>query len=310
MKRFIKKLAILVIITSIVIGGYCHLADVAAAKYYGANTEEQIKQSFRNSILGEYNCYFLGNSRIYRGINPEKFTSVHAYNFGHDNDTYNQMYYKLLYLLQNNKKMDYVIIGTDYFQFSFLSSTRNYVYGDLLSDEYLRDYPNTDSWYDRQVMKATNVWENKQNAFYSVIKYICGWPEPQNVNCQKENGQYVVHGHADGDEIVDRDYSVLDIQYEYFERIISLCESENIELYVIMPPLWEAEVATHTSDERDVINDMILEALRGTAYEGNYINFSEIEGLSSYKDFTDGSHLTLEAADRFSVYIDKAIFGR
>ena len=63
------------------------------------NTAEQIKMSFENSIADNYNCYFLGNSRIYRNINPEMMTTVKAYNFGHDNDSYNQMYYKLLYLL-------------------------------------------------------------------------------------------------------------------------------------------------------------------------------------------------------------------
>lgn len=45
----------------------------------------------------------------------DTFTLVNSYNVAHDNDSYSQMYYKLLYLLDNGKKIDYLVIGTDYF---------------------------------------------------------------------------------------------------------------------------------------------------------------------------------------------------
>ena len=50
------------------------------------------------------------------------------------------MYYKLQYLLDNGCKVDTLVIGTDYFQFSVFSDSRNYVYDGLLGNDYLRDY--------------------------------------------------------------------------------------------------------------------------------------------------------------------------
>lgn len=111
-KKFVNKVIILLLITSVWIGAYCEIATVSSLKYQGPNTAEQIKMSFENSVKVEYDCYFLGNSRVYRGINPDKITSVNSYNFAHNNDSYNQMYYKLLYLLNAGKQIDCLIIGT------------------------------------------------------------------------------------------------------------------------------------------------------------------------------------------------------
>lgn len=138
--------------------------------------------------------------------------------------------------------------------------------------------------------------------------YVSGRPAPKNVNYQKGNGQYVVNGEADPNETINRDYTILDIQYDYFVRIIELCEKENIQMYVIMPPLWEGETTSHTDQERKSFNDMIISTLHGTRYSENYINYSEEEGLSSYTDFIDITHLKPSKADEFSKYINQRIF--
>lgn len=287
---------------------YNRLASISSIKYNGASTADQINMSFNNAISEKYNCYFLGNSRIYRDINPELFATVKSYNFAHDNDSYNQMYYKLLYLLENNEKIDYLIIGTDYFQFSFLSDTRNYIYSELFPEEYSADYENT-SWLESKEAYYTRLWINKQNAILSCIQYILKRPEPEIVNYQKANGQYVVDGEADPNAIIDRDYTVLDVQYDYFLRIIELCEKENIQLFVIMPPLWEGEIKTHSDQERREFNNMINDALSETDYRNNYINYSEEMGVSSYQDFIDVTHLKPTTADEFSQYINDRVFG-
>ena len=128
MKKFLQNVVLFLGIISVLIIAYCYLSTYTSTKYYGPNTAQQIKTSFENAVKEDYDCYILGNSRIYRGINPDRLEKVHAYNFAHDNDTYNQMYYKLVYLLKNNSNIDTVILGTDYFQFSFFSNTRNYIY--------------------------------------------------------------------------------------------------------------------------------------------------------------------------------------
>lgn len=308
MSKLISKLTILLVLFALLVYVYCRLASTVAVKYYGENIEEQIRKSFKNSIKDDYNCYFLGNSRIYRNINPELFDSVNAYNFGHDNDTYNQMYYKLLYLINNGEKIEYLIIGTDYFQFSYLADARNYVYVDLLPSEYLADYPDSSTKVARRLDRIKRLWISKQNAFTALLNYAMGNPPPNNIPYQKDNGQYCVEGTAKGDETIQFDFSIMDIQYDYFKRIIELCVDENIDLYVVMPPLWEAMVESGTDEEFDKFNKMIIDSLKDTPYENQYINYCILNGLSSYEDFSDATHLSPEVADTYSGYLNHYIF--
>ena len=66
-------------------------------KHFGKiSTQDQLEISFNNVLQKKFDLLMLGNSRIYRGLNPDKF-SIDSYNFSHDNDSYNQLYYKLKY---------------------------------------------------------------------------------------------------------------------------------------------------------------------------------------------------------------------
>ena len=183
-----------------------------------------------------------------------------------------------------------------------------YVYGALFPEEYSADFSDGNDWITRKKEYYKTIWENKQNCFDSCIDYFRSVPEPEKINYQKPNGQFVVYGAAKGDETIDRDYSVLDIQYDYFKKIIEVCEENDIVLYIIMPPLWKAEVESHTDEERDAFNEMIRTTLLDTPYNNNYINYSEIEGLSPYTDFIDITHLTPEASDSYSTYLSDLIF--
>lgn len=204
-------------------------------------------------------------------------------------------------------RIDYLIIGTDYFNFSFLLNERNYVYSSLFPKEYMEDYGVT-SQVQQVLDNVKTLWRNKQMGILPCVQYILGLDAPENISYQKENGQYCVYGHASGSETFYRDYTVLDIQYSYYKKILSLCEDEGIELFIIMPPLWEGGLVSHSDEEWAVFNEMIRSSLAGTPYDGHYFNYSEEEGLSSYMDFADDTHLTLEAADDYSEYINNRLF--
>ena len=139
MKRFLLNILLFGAIFLTIVLSIFHSSDELAERFWGPNTRNQIEMSFKNALSSEASCWFLGNSRIYR-INPDMIENGHWYNFAHDNDSYNQMYYKLQYLLDNGCKVDTLVIGTDYFQFSVFSDSRNYVYDGLLGNDYLRDY--------------------------------------------------------------------------------------------------------------------------------------------------------------------------
>ena len=256
----------------------------------GPNTEEQIEESFKNAVCRDYEILILGNSRMYRGVNPDKF-SLETYNFSHDYDSYNQLYYKLKFL--EKKEFNYLILGIDYFQFSIFSSKRNYVYGDLLNNQYIDDY------------KEYFLW-SEVNYHLSFLdpKKLLGLRSKTNVPFLKENGQYIKPGMANKNDFVERDISRKQIQIKYFEKILDYCESRNIRVILVMPPTRENELNSYSLAEIKAFNQFINEYTKRKNV--NYFNFSKD---SSFKisDFTDITHLNQSAADNFSSLLDRKI---
>lgn len=304
MKKFIRNIAIFIACLFCLLYVYCEVTLAASVKYMGENTQQQIVKSFQNAATGDYNCYFLGNSRMYRGINPDLFKGVEAYNFSHDNDSYNQMYYKMLFLEKQKKKIDYLIIGTDYFQFSVYGDSRNYIYDRLFGFEYMRDY--NASIAEEIFSDIVYFWKTKRNSAQFLISYFKGEPAGEKINYLKDNGQYVVYGNATDADVVDRTYMIRELQERYFFKIIEYCENNDIELYVIMPPTRDEELASYTQEEMDSFNLMIEEAL-GERFQGHYLNCSDLSEFKHYSNFTDITHLNAEAADRFSMYLNEVL---
>lgn len=304
MKKFIRNIIIFIACLSCLLYAYCELALAASVKYMGENTKQQIERSFRNAVTDDYNCYFLGNSRMYRGINPDLFTGVKAYNFSHDNDSYNQMYYKLLFLEEENKKIDYLVIGTDYFQFSVYGDSRNYIYDRLFGLEYMRDY--NSSIADEIFSDIVYFWKTKRDSAQFIIPYLKGESAGENINYLKDNGQYVVYGNATEEDTVDRYYMIREMQERYFLKIIEYCADNDIELYVIMPPTRDEELASYTKEQMDSFDQMIEDAL-GERFQGRYLNCCDLPEFKHYSNYTDITHLNAEAADRFSEYLNETL---
>lgn len=303
MKKFIFKscmaaLLVLCCVTCLM------LFDTRLKRNLGPNTSEQLNKSFEDAIADDYECYFLGNSRIYRGINPEKFTDMKTYNFAHDNDSYNQMYYKLLYLEKNSINFKRLVIGTDYFQFSFKSDTRNYVYNKLLGDDYANDFQTNN--YPRFFSNLQQLWDTKRPKM-AVMMTNLQYFNKVTGRYLKDNGQYIVpDAKATEQDTIKRDSTILDFQYEYFEKIIDYCLNNNVELYVIMPPVRDAELRSYEQNTMDAFNQMIENAL-GEEYKGHYVNCSNIQEFKDYTNYQDITHLTPEVADRFSVYLSQTL---
>ena len=306
MKRFVGKIFIFILCISTILYVYCLISLKAGTAYNGINTAGQIKLSFRQAVQNDYDCYFLGNSRIYRDINPDKFTEVDAYNFAHDNDGYNQMYYKLLYLLEENADFQYLVIGTDYFQFSFLGDSRNYVYNRMLGIEYMRDY--NDSLVREVFNNAVQYWKIRRETVRFCIPYLRGEYESVDNAYLKENGQYIVPGTATPEDTVTRSINIMEIQREYFEKIIECCVNHNIELYVVMPPARDEELSSYTAEQRADFDAMIEDAL-AEHYAGHYINCSDLAEFKHYSNYADITHLNEDAADAFSEYLNSVFVG-
>ena len=294
----------------LLVQSYFQIADRVVQAKAGLNTQEQLQMQFENAVNREYDCLILGNSRTYRGINPDEM-SVAAYNFSHDNDNYNQMYWKLMYLEENDIEFDSVILGTDYFMFSFLSDTRNEYYGALLPEAYLQDY--TEEQY-ASVQTEKKVWHEQMNdAFnaYVVRKFqqpleyavtTMAGKEDQYIHL-KNNGQYVDPLHvATEADTVQRDGQRLDIQEEYFSRILAYCEEKGISAVVVMPPVRDVEMANYSQEFLQEF-DMYLENT-ARQYGATVLNYSKDSQFKAMELFSDVTHLCPAGADLWTQKLD------
>ena len=259
----------------------------------GPSTKQQIKHSFENASNLEYELLILGNSRTYRGINPERL-SIKSFNFSHDNDSYNQIYYKLKYLIDIEKDIKYLILGIDYFQFSFKSDTRNYVYADFLDREYMNDF------------EESSVFVKKMDYYFSNInpKKILSLYPKENKPFLRANGQYIKPGFAKETDTITRDINRLEFQIKYFEKTLSLCDKKGIKVFIVNLPTRQNELNSYTTGEINEFANFI------SSYVDNknvfYLNYSKLEGFNT-EDYTDITHFNEKAANRFSEILNKKL---
>lgn len=257
----------------------------------GPSTQLQIEYSFENAVAKDYEILILGNSRLYRGINPGVF-NINTYNFSHDNDSFNQMYYKLEYLSKRNKEFKYLILGVDYFQFSFISDTRNYVYGALLGDDYLNDYEASLIKY-----KIKHIFD------YLNPRLLFEVRPKESIPVIKENGQFIKQGQPEEDDFIQRDICRIEIQVRYFEKILDFCKSREIIVFLVMLPTRENELRSYKNYELCEFNDFLINQTSDSVIFLNFCNDPNYK----VSDFTDLTHLNERAADRFSSQLNDTI---
>ena len=259
----------------------------------GPDTEKQIRVSFKNVLKKEYETLILGNSRLYRATNPD-FFSKKTYNFSHDNDTYNQLYYKLIYLKKNGKKFKNLILGVDYFQFGFISDTRNYIYGDLLGKGYLSDYKT--SYYTYYLKnKLDNINPKRLKLLFNAKKNAL----------IRDNGQFILPGKAKESDKIIRESIRLDIQINYFEKIIQYCNHNNIRVFIVMLPVRGNELKSYKKKYLSEF-DLFLNKYKSKKPSITILQYTYDKSYT-INDYTDITHLNENAANRFSKQLNDTI---
>ena len=255
----------------------------------GPSAQAQTDHAFRNAKLRDYDLVFLGNSRVYRGINPDHM-DVPSYNFACDNDTYNQMYHKLKWLRETGKAFHHLVIGVDFFQFSFIASNRNHLYGPLLGDEYLADYPPDPNAKFRHWMKT---WFRSLNPKYLFM--------PNNGRIfLRDNGQFIKPGVARATDTWERSTKLLPVQIDYFERILADCRTHGTNVVLCMLPIRQAEKNCYTETQIEEFMEFLQN------YVNNDVALIDLTFDDGYvmSDYTDITHLNEAAADRLSIQLN------
>ena len=260
------------------------------AKGPGART--QIEQSFRNVQVRDYDLLFLGNSRVYRGLNPNRF-AIPGYNFGCNDDTFNQVYFKLKWLRDRNISFRYLAMGVDLFQFSYMSDYRNEIYAEYFGDAYLADYE-PHPWVDagmqvRRIVRSLNP------------KYLF---LPDNGRTfMRENGQLIKPGRASPTDIAKRSARRLPLQVDYFERILVDCEQNNVKVFLCMLPIRPEEQNCYRNGEIEEF----MQFTRGYTNENVVLINYTFDDSYVMSDYTDITHFNEAAAERLSIQLNTSI---
>lgn len=258
----------------------------------GPSAQTQTEHAFRNAESREYDLLLMGNSRIYRGLNPDRF-SVPTFNFACDNDTYNQMYHKLKWLRDRGKQFQYLVIGVDFFQFEFISHYRNHLYAPYLGEAYLADY-------EPRPFAEKKLWLKKYirslNPKYLFI--------PDNGRTfLRDNGQYIKPGTASPSDRTDRTTRRLPLQVDYFERMLADCREHGTQVFLCMLPIRLEERNAYEDGDIEEFMEFIRQYTNDDVVLINY-SFDESYVMSDYTDIT---HLNEAAADRLSEQLDSSI---
>lgn len=303
---FIKKVGLYSLPVVLVVSIYLFAGKEYRKILNGISMSKQLEQGFYNAVANKKGMYILGNSRCYRGLNP-KLLGLSTYNFAYDNETFLEQYYKLEYLKKNGIIPDTVILGVDYFEFSFVSTVLKDVYSQYFSPDYIKSI-------DKYVVKSNNKLDDLNNFMNSRMSTLFGRSASQYFDFLyyhyilgdsiqfpylKDNGQYIIRPlpHAKEGDFVKRDSTILEIQEKSFESIISFTKIHNITLFLVMPPTRKIERDSYSIEfvkKRDEY--FISKCEEGNIFYISYFNDNDFITT----DFMDDTHLTPIAADRFS----------
>lgn len=281
-----------------------YVSKFLLSKTYGINTKGQIEKQFDCVEKNDFNGLVLGSSLMYRGINPDYLSFSKCYNFAHDNDSYNQFYSKLEYVM-SKRHIDYLILGVDYFNFSRLTSSRNLYYGRYLTDSYLNDYDESNIITKQQ----TYIEYNIRNSFKPFIKASSQLltSHRNSLSLLKDNGQFTSPLKIAGvDEIGKKreSYKPLEIQLNNLQRITELCENNNIKLFLVFPPVREYFLDYPSKNVKNQLDSLFISY--GKKRNIHFLNFS-LDDRFTLPYYQDYIHLNVNGADKFSGIINNRI---
>ena len=301
MKKFIINIISLGGILLVFSLGYYFLCQKALNKY-GLSTAKQIQMQYKNlyAVKDSVTTIIFGNSRLYRGINPYKL-SGYAYNMSHDNDTYNQMYYKIVQAIAECPNLHTIIIGYDYFQFSFLSDTRNYVYCQYLPKEYLQDY--SFSFIPISAQPYMHFVRNNKKYFDQLLKILLNNNSQTSLSAR---GQFTFESKATPNDTVIRNSNILPVQDYYFNKITTLLGNTKYNVFFVTMPIRDNEYNCYTVEKINYFRKKI-EKICSTYENIKYFDDSRNNQFIDYKLYTDITHFNSQTADIYTQHIDSII---
>jgi hypothetical protein len=294
MKRFIKKILAFSIIP-IIIGIPLLLLFVA----YVNNLSSEYK------LKSNIDSIFIGDSHIQQAINDNIVPN--SLNLGKNSESFYFSYYKLNLLLNTNPSVKKVILGFSYHSLS--NYYDRFIYGDYstnIATNYFYILPpkeqfrmiywnkyNLGSFIKGIIKQGTNkIADSKYNPYLG--GFSNSFSNSRAVDSSMEKRilfQYQTNGSINA-------FSELNI--EYFNKIVSLCKVNNIELYVLNTPLNNYYSNRVPKEYKGKLNELIHQ---------NKLNYIDLSNLKLTKEcyIPDGDHVSKLGAQFTSIELKNNI---
>lgn len=298
-KFFLRKVVMFLIMPLVAYIPYLPIGilygEMFLQRVKGPSDQQQVDNSFSGAASRDYDLLILGNSRVYRGINPDQL-AIPSFNFGCDSDTFNQMYYKLKWVREQGRSPQFLVAGVDPFQFSFLPDVRNHFYSAHFDDAYLADYPPKPYAAERYKLRHFPKRLNPKYLFLPT----------DDRPFMRENGQYVRPGHPSPTDRVTRSARRLPIQIQYFEKLLADCRENRTKVFLCVMPTRAEELASYQPNEVEEFMTFL------SGYLDSEITLLDFARDPSFilDDFSDITHLNEIAANRFSRQLSDAMLAR
>ncbi len=289
---------------------YAETTGPVIARAFGSfyDLEYQLTRSVTNATTHDAETFVLGNSRMFRGVDPSVMSSP-TYNFAFDDDSFDYYSYKLDYLLARKIPFRNVIIGVDSFQLHYRNYDRFWLYRRLLdhsgSQMDARGFRMRliENWIDRR-FESRFLYRTSLGVLARKIlqgESIERWEDPHAV--LRDDGFYaVVADKADlGVSIGTHGAANADDMTPYLERALEATAKQRLKAFVVTPPRMVSDRARDVGDQtaRAIARFAALAQKHGA----RYIDFSA-DARFSDADFADFTHLNTEGAQKFARILD------
>lgn len=307
MRRFLLQWLLLVVPVLALMAWYPGYLRQVMTRYKGPSLESRVQEQFRN--VPGHDVIILGDSRLYNGIDPALLDG-NAFNFAFDEDTFNEMYYKLLSL--KGPPLRYLVVGADFFQFGPFSEHAHRAYKPYLGTDFWRDYSTPGlqpfAWFhdaDRDFNRfmQTTYGNTLQSLVALQLK-----PPPAQLPFQKPNGQFVRPGVFEPapPRSFRRTAELTPASQDYFLRLLAWGRQHRVPVFVVVPPTNKIELSTYVPGGLENVRRSIEENCHDGVYLLDHSNDTRF-GLDEFSDFT---HLNESGARHFTEVLREEIGAR
>ncbi len=260
-----------------------------------ASTIEVIMDDAKSQTK-DIDIVFCGSSRTYRGIDSVTLSTdldANVFNIAYENANFYSSYHLLVELFKT-KEISKLFLEVSTTNFTRGETTEDSLIYRILTGDNQEEFATglALDYLDFDLLNFTNYMENFSNGrFISNIKQKLGTFTENGERINKPWSIYSGNGYLKCTHTVSQNAELLlpqsyfhngefwddefvdEVQFEYFEKILRLCNENGIEVFLYSPPYPYCVIDDYGSDLE--IFDNYVEGI-ATHYDLEYLNFSKI----------------------------------